>query len=335
MILRERHIMGVILLIISGGLVFVLIVYAAISKLLNNKWLNHPSDEGKFVDCKGKRMFYRVKGKGDPAVVIINTFGSSSIEWWPVQNELDKHSRIISFERPGYGWSPESDTDSKASEVTEEIDVILKFERIKRPVILVANGYASIYARHYACTKPQNVAGAVFINPVPVDYRHWSSSLSELEEYRSPEKKARSRMKLSRQGFYRLFSPFRRYFRGLKYGSGMTEFYNSSSTYGTMLRELAGITESLEQIRNADSFPHIPLKVLFSGEEPLIREWTRYGIPEYTARQICRQYRILSMDNLYLSQKAAIAEIEGIGELIHLGKPQEVASHIASMIKHH
>lgn len=295
-----------------------------------------PSDEGKFVDCNGKRMFYRVKGKGDPSVVIINTYGSSSIEWWSVQNELDMHARIISFERPGYGWSPGS-ASGKASGVSQQIDLILKFERIKKPVILVANGFASVYARHYACTRPQNVAGVVLVNPVPVDYKHWSSSLSEFEEYKPPEKKASSRMKLARTGFYRVISPFKRYSQHMKYGHNLFEFYNSTSTYSTMLSELSSIHESLDEIRNADAFPNIPLKILFSGDESLIREWSRYGVPEYTARQICRQYRILSLDNLYLSKKAESIEIEGGGELIHLGKPHDVATHINNMIKsiHH
>jgi pimeloyl-ACP methyl ester carboxylesterase len=322
-------------MIISGGIIFLLVAYAAISKLVNIGWLKKPSDEGKFLDCKGKRMFYRVKGKGDPAVVIINTYGSSSIEWWPVQNELEAHSKIISFERPGYGWSTASSINGKASDVSDEIDLILKFERIKKPVILAANGFASIYARHYACTRPQNVAGVVLINPVPVDYKHWMATLSEFEEYKPPEKKAASRMTLARLGFYRLFSPFKRFFRDLRYVTDMTEFYNSSSSYATMVKELSSIQESIEELRTANPFPAIPLKIVFSGEEPLIREWVRYGVPEYTARQICRQYRIFSMDNLYLSQKSDIVEIEGEGELIHLGKPREIASQIASMLKHH
>lgn len=327
--------MGVILLVITGGMIFVLLTFTAISRLQNRKWLRRPSDEGKFVDCNGKRMFYRVKGKGDPSVVIINTFGSSSIEWWSVQNELDMHARVISFERPGYGWSPGSGSDGKASIVSEEIDLILKFERIKKPVILVANGFASIYARHYACTRPQNVTGVVLINPVPVDYKHWSSSLAELEEYKPPENKASSRVRLAKTGLYRVISPFKHFSRNVKYGSDLFEFYNASSTYVTMLFELSGIQESLDEIRRADSFPNIPLKVLFSGDESLIREWARYGVPEYTARQICRQYRILSRDNLYLSKKSELVEIEGGGELIHLGKPHDLAAHINTIIKNH
>jgi pimeloyl-ACP methyl ester carboxylesterase len=329
--------MDIIVPIIMGGMILILVSLGAFGRIRIGAWLRKPSEEGKFIDCRGRKIFYRVRGKGDPAVIIINTFGSSSMEWWSVQNDLDSHCRVITFERPGYGWSSASEGDAKASSVSDLIDSILRFERIKKPVILVTNGFASIYARHYACTRPQNVAGAVFINPVPVDYKHWLRSLAEFEEYKPPEKIAKKRLSLAKTGFYGIKSPFRRSFGTGKYGANLVQFYNAPSTYATMLKELSGLQDSLDELRNCDAFPHIPLKVIFSGEESLIREWARYGVPDYSARQICRQNRILSMDNLYLSPKSQLIEVEGGGELIHMGKPGGITTHVIGMVKstHH
>lgn len=88
---------------------FILLVAASVysfiifSRSINRKWFDTPPQEGKFADSKGKKIFYRIKGKGGAVVIIINAIGSSQAEWWPIQDEIGKKCRIITFDRPGYG----------------------------------------------------------------------------------------------------------------------------------------------------------------------------------------------------------------------------------------
>lgn len=324
--------MGLIVLICSGGILIILAAYMIISRKINQRWLRHPSDEGKFLDSSGKKLFYRARGKGDPAVIFLHNSGSSSMEWWSVQNEI-QNARVICFERPGYGWSSGCQASGTASDISGVIDSIIRFERIKKPVILVADGLASIYAHHYARTRPHQVAGAVLINPVPVDYRHWTTSLKDLKDYKTPEKVAQKRMSLAKAGLFRPLSPYKRSFERYKYGKLIAEFYNSPSVYAASLIEQSMIEKSMEEIRESGSFPNIPLTILFSSEEALIREWVRNGTSDYTARQAGRIYRILSMDNLYLSPKSQLVELQGGLDAIHMEDPRSVAAHINSMIK--
>lgn len=324
--------MGLYILIIAGGILVILAIYMSISRAISRRWQNQPPDEGKFLDSGGMKLFYRAKGKGDPVVIILNTCGSSSMEWWPIQNEI-RHARVICFERPGYSWSNGYPACESASDISNIIDSILKFERIKKPVILVANGLASIYVHHYACTRQHNIAGAILINPVPVDYKHWSSSLRELEDFKEPEVMAKKHMTLAKSGLLRPFSPYKHQLSQHKYRKLLTEFYNSPSTYFATLKELAGIERSLGEIREAENFPSIPLYILFSTEEALIRDWARHGTSDYSARQAGRMYRILSMDNLYLSPKSQLIELQnGIGS-INIENPKGIAEHINNMIK--
>lgn len=72
--------MGLILLICSGGILIILAAYMIISRMINNRWLKQPPDEGKFLDNSGKKLFYRTRGKGDPAVIILHNSGSSSMD---------------------------------------------------------------------------------------------------------------------------------------------------------------------------------------------------------------------------------------------------------------
>lgn len=324
--------MGRFVLFFAGAILVVLAVYIITSRMINKMWLKRPSDEGKFLDSGGKRLFYRARGKGDPVVIILHDSGSTCMEWWPVQNKI-QNARVITFERPGYGWSSGYPASGAASDISDIIDSIIRFERIKKPVILVADGAASIYAHHYACTRPEKVAGAVLFKPIPVDYRHWRTSLNELGDYKSPEEIARKRMILARLGLFRLVSPYRRQPARFKYGKLIAEFYNDPASYSAAITEHSMIEKNIDEIRQAGSFPKIPLTVLFPGEESLIRQWVRNGTPDYTARQAARMYRILSRDNLYLSPRSKLVELhDGVGPL-HLEDPAVIASHINSMIK--
>ncbi|HOP72446.1 MAG TPA: alpha/beta hydrolase [Thermoclostridium caenicola] len=324
--------MGPILLICLGGILIVLVVYIGISRAINQRWLMSPPSEGKFLDSGGKRLFYRSKGKGDPAVIILHNSGRTSMEWWAVQNEI-QHARVITFERPGYGWSSKSQATGLASDISDIIDSIIRFERIKKPIILVADGLASIYAHHYACTRPDQIAGAVFVNPVPVDYRHWNASLSDLEDYKKPETVARKRMFLSASGLFRTLSPYRHQFTRFRHGKLIAEFYNSPTAYAASIIEQQMVEKCMDEIRQAGSFPNIPLTILFSSEETLIREWVRNGTSDYTARNAGRIYRILSMDNLYLTPRSRMVELQSGLDLIHMEEPKAIAAHINEMIR--
>lgn len=324
--------MGPIVLICLGVILLSLVAFMAISRMINRRWLKSPPEEGKFLDSGGKKLFYRAKGKGDPAVIILHNSGSTSMEWWAVQNEI-QHGRVITFERPGYGWSANCKPSGLASDISNIIDSLIKFERIKKPVILMAEGMASIYAHHYACTRPHQVAGVVLINPVPVDYKHWNASLAEVEDYRKPEAVAKKRMLLSRYGLFRLLSPYKRQFARYKYGRLIAEFYNFPTVYATSIIEHQMVEKCMDEIRQSGGFPNIPLTVLFSSEEALIREWVRNGTSDYTARNAGRIYRILSMDNLYLSPRSRMVELQSGVDLIHLEDPKAIASHINEMIR--
>lgn len=325
--------MGLVVLVCSGGILAAVAAYMAISRMINRRWLKQPSDEGKYLDSSGKKLFYRAKGKGgDHAVIILHNCGSSSMEWWLVQNEIQS-ARVISFERPGYGWSSGCQASGLASEISGIIDTIIKFERIKRPVILVADGYASIYAHHYACTRPGQVAGVVLLNPIPVDYRHWMASLKELKDYKFPEKTAKTRLALSKAGLLRIFSPYKRLFGRYKYGKLIAEFHNTPAVYAASIAERSMTEKSMEEIRESGSFPAIPVTVLFSGEEAITRQLAREGNPEKTARQAAHIYRALSMDNLYLSPRTQVVELQDGPDPVLMEDPKGIAAHIDNMIR--
>ncbi len=316
------------LLIISA----LLSLFVAYSRRRSRAWLTKPSTEGKFLNCNGTRIYYRVRGKSDPTVIVISDPGSSSAEWWPIQNDISNQARMICFDRPGYAWSQSAENGSTLS-IVQQIDALLKVERIKRPVLLVSSGAATVYARYYATLHPENVGGLLLINPLPLDNKRWTNMLSEFEEYISPNTVAKKLMKKASLGFFRVFSPLRGYKLDKRYRQTIIEHFSSPSTYQNQLKELAELHQYQDFMGPKPDFQGIPVWVLYSGDEALVRENIRKGMPEYTARQVCRLYRELNRDLSAIADKSNIQEIEGCGGYLHLGMPKVLSDKIADCLK--
>jgi len=321
------YIIAIIILMFFSVYFFILI-----SNIRSVKWFNEPSQEGKFASGEGRKIYYRIKGKGGPVVVIINSIGSSQAEWWPIQNEVAQKCRVITFDRPGYGWSTSESEDITASGFAAELDMILKFEKIRKSIFIVANGTGMLYARYYCATHPAKVLGALFTNPFPLRYSEWMDAIKDIDECPDMIETAKKMRYMASKGIYRMISPFRRYRLDHRYKRHIIEHYSKTEHYDMMQKEFSQLDNINSEIEIAGSFPSIPLRVLYPAGEPLIRDYIRKGINEYSARQLGRAYQELSSDVMTLSPYSSSVEVEGAGEHIHLGKPKIVAEEILNLV---
>jgi len=303
-----------------------------ISRRRNSKWFDTPSPEGKFADSKGKKIFYRIKGKGGAVVVVLNAIGSSQAEWWPVQNELGQKCRIITFDRPGYDWSVSEDNTKTLDSITEEINLILKFEKIRKPVYLAANWTGAIYAVHYAKSNPEKVSGIFLINPIPLRYAQWKEAVNNIDECPDLAEAARRKRKLAATGLYRLSSPLKGYKLDKQYKRYIIEHYTRTANYDAMIDEITQVETALGEASVADGFPGIPVNILFPSSETVIRQWVKSGINEYSARQLHRVYEEMTKDIVDISPYTSITEVPGSGESIHISKPEFVVQELKQMI---
>jgi len=307
-------------------------LYILISNIRSVKWFNEPSKEGKFAAGEGRKIYYRIKGKSGPVVVIINSIGSSQAEWWSIQNEVAQKCRVITFDRPGYGWSTSENENITAAGFAEELDMILKFEKVRKPIFIVANGTGTIFARYYCATHPTKVLGAFFTNPFPLRYSEWMDAIKDIDECPDMIETAMKMRYKASKGIYRLMSPFRGYRLDHRYKRYIIEHYSKTEHYDMMQKEFSQLDSINAEVEAAGSFPSIPLRVLYPAGEPLIRDYIRKGINEYSARQLGRAYQELTEDILTLSPNSSSVEVEGAGEHIHLGKPKIVIEEINNMV---
>ncbi|MGI6085374.1 MAG: alpha/beta fold hydrolase [Acetivibrionales bacterium] len=323
------------LLYIISFLIIILLssyLYIFICNIRSVKWFKEPSAEGKFADSNGKKIYYRVKGKGGPIVVVINNIGSSQAEWWHIQNELGQKCRIITMDRPGYGWSTAENDDTSAYSFVDELNIILKFEKVKKPVFIVAKGTGVIYAGYYCIKHPSKVLGAIFINPLPLNYKAWSQAIQSIDECPGMIESAKKMQYKASKGLFQIMTPFRGYRLDKRYRRHIIEHYSKTENYDIMQNEISQLESVLDEMESWDKFPKIPLRILYPAGEALIRDWIRSGINEYSARQLGRRYQELSKDIMSISPHSTSLEVEGAGEHIHLGKPDIIISEIKALI---
>lgn len=294
---------------------------------------SHSPDGGKFAHGRDKKIYFRVRGKNDPTVVVLNAPGSAQAEWWPFQNEIARQFRMITFDRAGYGGSTQPEKEKSLNSFSEGLEMLLKFERIKRPVLLISDGGAAYFAQHFALTRPGLVAGVLFINPPPPDLTAWKKAEAENEEFLTSAAMAEKRLHLASKGFYRLFSPLPGYKLDIRFRKAIALYYCKEKNYLTALEEFR-LQESFSKGASLEKpLPAVPVRILFSPMEKRIREWNRQGIPEYTARQMARLYEELAKRYQFIYSADALLEVSGSMLKMHLSQPHRLLDEIAHMVK--
>ncbi|WP_185961571.1 alpha/beta fold hydrolase [Telmatospirillum sp. J64-1] len=120
--------------------------------------------QGRFISVDGVRLHYLDRGEGPP-LVTIHGAGSMipDIAGSPVYQELVKSHRILSFDRPGYGYSERSKdrrwtARAQARLLHEAMDKL----GVKRPLVL-AHSWGCMPALALALTRPAPVAGLILM----------------------------------------------------------------------------------------------------------------------------------------------------------------------------
>ena len=125
-----------------------------------------PAGEDLYVDMGGNRLRARYSDGPGPTVVWIAGAGQPLETFDTVEPAIAKIAASFSYDRMGLGESDYvGDEHRTTAEKTEELRALLAKCFIKPPYILVAHSLAGQMLHHYAATYPEEVAGAVYIDP--------------------------------------------------------------------------------------------------------------------------------------------------------------------------
>ena len=180
---------------VARGLLVLFVVLAAAGFLYEN--ISEARDRrfnpmpGKLVDVGGYRMHIYCTGQGSPTVILDSGLGDSYVVWQKVQPQIEKLSRICSYDRAGIGYSEPSSRPRTSRVMAEELHTLLKTAGIAPPYVLVGHSMEGYTVRLFASLYPSEVAGMVLVdashpdqeNRFPPALKEWKKSELRTAEF--------------------------------------------------------------------------------------------------------------------------------------------------------
>ena len=126
---------------------------------------------GELIDVGGYRMHLHALGEGGPTVVLDSALAGSSLSWSEIQPEVARFTKVLSYDRAGFGWSDASPHPRTLHHMTLELYELLSKANVEGPFVLVGHSYGGWMAQLLASRRPDLVAGLVLVDtPHP---RQW------------------------------------------------------------------------------------------------------------------------------------------------------------------
>ena len=127
----------------------------------------------------GRRINLHCMGTGSPTVIFESGLSDWSNTWALIQPAVARSTRACAYDRPGMGYS-DPDTGPRTPDAAiQDLERLLEGAGIHEPVVLVGHSLGGFYAKLFAVTRPDRVAGLVLVDPS--EERLWNrvgSSLS-------------------------------------------------------------------------------------------------------------------------------------------------------------
>lgn len=149
-------VVGLVIVALAGGF-----VYELISEGQDARRFPAP---GQLYSVNGRQLHLWCLGSGSPTVILEASGASSSIQWWPIQEELAEFSHVCSYDRAGFGWSDPSPSELSFEDNARYLKALLSAAEVPGPYILVGHSKGGLYVRTYAQLYPQDVAGMLLLD---------------------------------------------------------------------------------------------------------------------------------------------------------------------------
>ena len=247
------------LVILGGGGVAV----HAILTRREKKLLRPP---GRMIEVHGHMMHLLATGAGSPTVVLeTGTAGYSGI-WERVQHEIEKHTRVVSYDRAGLGFSEKASSPRDAISIARELDELLSRAGENPPYILVGHSFGGLLVMEYAHLYPEKTAGIVLADP------HHPDQIKRSYELRKSTENFRrffhAAAAASHFGIMRVADLLSSMTEGLSQNERTRArmFFVSNRHLKNSARELDTLSETTEQARSIKDFGAIPLLILSAAE---------------------------------------------------------------------
>lgn len=275
----------------------------------------HMNPPGRMVEVQGRRMHVSATGTNGPTVVLETGASGYFGAWEWVQNEVGKHTRVVSYDRKGLGFSESATGKRDAFSLARELDELLSRSGEKPPYILAGHSFGGLLVMAYAHLFPQKTAGLVLVDPSHPEQTARNPVLRKsMQRFRTFLHIASA---ASHFGVMRLTKTLSAMTEGLSDSERARgrAFLGTSRHLQSTARELDAWKETTDQTR-AVQFGNLPL-IILSADEPQV-PWVR-------------DFQIMHEEMRRLSRRASHHIIPGV-EHLNLVTRRDHAVHVARAI---
>lgn len=276
---------------------------------------------------------FEILGRGDIVIIVETALGSTFIEWKPILQPLSNKYQIFLYDRAGYGKSDVSNDIRSPKIIASQLSELLNKYIPDKKYLLIGHSIGGLYIQQYIRDYQDNVIGAIFLDPVTTEDDQLKSILTSDEYKRSGIDKSqmiKMGLLLGRLRLLRLFKPlFEKaipfyYYKDYDLYSKkqILNHLTQLKTYETESKEYDAYLDQKNTISQliVNTFPQIPVRVLYHNPEIMIKEINKYGgLTESLALKIDMKWQQI-IDNHYsnLSGNYQFITTENSGHFIHL-----------------
>jgi pimeloyl-ACP methyl ester carboxylesterase len=295
--------------------------------------------DGVFLNAGDVNLYIKVLGEGYPAVVIEPSIGGLSVEWYYIQKELAKFTTVVTYDRAGYGESPISKTERSSYNIANQLFNLLFNSDVEHPYILVGHLEGGLYVQHFARMFKHYVAGVVLVDSLFPEYFKLETEdfpqYNEIASYRTRLTNLEKLLGMNKETFTKSITPMLEELYANfpdEYRLPIITYQSEKKFFETVVNEMKMLSQSTNDVLNADAFPQIPLYVISHDPKVMENLSIQIGISSDEAKKI---------ENFWLESQRQLSALSPLGQLfiaenadrnIHYSNPLFLMQAIAKMV---
>ncbi|MEK3795234.1 alpha/beta hydrolase [Paenibacillus sp. FSL R7-0204] len=291
-------------------------IQAALSRYLLYKY----KAPGEKISVGSHHLHAMVTGSNTsnlPTILLEAGMGGCALDWSLVQPALAKHTKVLSYDRAGFGWSTKPISEPTCEGYVRDLRELLTQLELEPPYILVGHSYGGMIMRLFASKYPEEVSGIILVDSTH-EQRFIESTFNQIryEERLRHLRRLRMGYLLSPIGLPRL----------LKQPIGAKRLpppvqhtvntlgYRNNAYKAAYLESLCTIESALQLVESEPLIPELPIIVLSAGRQN--EDWQQ------------AQKKLLQ-----LTAKTRQIVIENSWHSIQLYNPQAVVDSVLSLLR--
>ncbi|MEE8440205.1 MAG: alpha/beta hydrolase [Spirochaetia bacterium] len=122
------------------------------------------------ISIGSHRLQIHTEGEGTPTVVIDTGITDELDKLRPLQESIARVTRVITYNRAGYGRSEPGPLPRDSGREAEELRALLEKASVPGPYVLVGHSLGALNVQVFASGYPDDVAGMVLLDPPPLSF---------------------------------------------------------------------------------------------------------------------------------------------------------------------